>query len=94
MTNGTKNFATRKVNGRKRRKQKETEDSNQNDTRNRGLNRRGSIGLEGDKRADIEHSGYASTVVRQKGLQEIVSTLKLLYSLGRLEYHLLPSFCS
>lgn len=80
MINRSKTFATatRNGKGRKRQKPPKTADSNQDDTRNRGLNRRGSNGgLEGDTRADIEPSGYASTVVRQKELQEIVSTLKL-----------------
>lgn len=62
--------------GKKRPKPRRTAVSDQDDAG--GLDKKSSNGgLEGGTCADIEPSGYASTVVRQKELQEIVSTLKL-----------------
>ena len=62
---------------KKRQKPQGTTDSNPSDARNRGLNRGSSDGgLEGDTWEEMEPNRYASRIVRDKGLQEIVSAFK------------------
>lgn len=52
-------------------------DSNQDDSRNTGLNKRGSDGgFEGGICEEMDASKYDSTIGRQKEIQEIVSALK------------------
>ena len=62
---------------RKRQKPQGITDSNQSDARNRTLNQRSSDGgLEENSWEEMEPNRYASRIIRDKGLQEIVSACK------------------